>query len=268
VPSGKYWHDSARAARAFAHAPPCAPLRASIFRYHGAMCGRFDQSETARYYASVFGWADALYDTEAEPGRNVAPGSYRPVLHIGDGAHRVDDVYWGYRPRWAEGKVPICINARLDKLTNRYWATLLKGGRALVPADGWYEWTGEKGHKQPWHLHRADREPLFMLALANFGSFTEHRAEAGFVLVTDDAAGGMLDIHDRRPVVLSAADGARWLEPGLSATQALELARAAALPVEQFEWQRVGTDLNRVSATQALVAPPAAGDAETDSLWT
>jgi putative SOS response-associated peptidase YedK len=209
------------------------------------MCGRFDQSQTARYYASVFGWTDAVYDSQAEPAFNVSPGTYRPVMHIEGGEHRVDDVFWSYRAKWAEGKVPICINARLEKLSNRYWQRLLKNGRAIVAADGWYEWTGEKGRKQPWHIHRKDRQPLFMLALANFGSFEENRAEAGFVLVTDDAAEGMLDIHDRKPVVLAAADAALWLDPALPPEQALALARASALPADAFDWFKVSPAVNR-----------------------
>jgi putative SOS response-associated peptidase YedK len=220
------------------------------------MCGRFDQSQTARYYASVFGWTDAVYDSEATPAWNVSPGTYRPVLHVQDGERRVDDVFWSYRARWAEGKVPVCINARLDKLSNRYWQSLLKSGRAVVAAEGWYEWTGEKGSKQPWHIHRKDGAPLFMLALANFGPFQENRVEAGFVLVTDDAGEGMLDIHDRKPVVLDAADAALWLDPALAPAQALALARATALPPEAFAWHKVSPAMNRAGTDGPQVALP------------
>ena len=221
-----------------------------------SMCGRFDQSQTARFYANVFGWTDAVFDSESTPAYNVPPGTYRPVMHVQDGARRIDDVFWSYRAKWAEGKLPISINARLDKLGNRYWSRLLKNGRAIVPADGWYEWTGEKGKKQPWHIHRKDRAPLFMLALANFGEFVENRAEAGFVLVTDDATEGMLDIHDRRPVVLDAADAALWLDPDISPEQALELARQAALPPQAFEWLKVTLDVNRANADSPKMALP------------
>ncbi|MCS0609627.1 SOS response-associated peptidase family protein [Massilia solisilvae] len=220
------------------------------------MCGRFDQSQTARYYASVFGWTDAVYDSEATPAYNVCPGTYRPLMHIQDGQPRVDDVFWSYRARWAEGKVPICINARMEKLTNRYWRGLLKNGRAVVAAEGWYEWTGEKGKKQPWHIHRKDHAPLYMLALANFGPFEENRAEAGFVLVTDDAAAGMLDIHDRKPVVLNAEDAKLWLDPALSPEQAIELARRTALPSEAFEWHKVSKEMNRAGAEGPQVVLP------------
>jgi len=220
------------------------------------MCGRFDQSHTARHYANAFGWADAVYDSESAPTTNAAPGTYRPVLHVQDGEHRVDDVFWSYRPKWAEGKIPIAINARLEKLGSSYWSRLLKNGRGVVPAEGWYEWTGEKGHKQPWHIHRKDHAPLFLLALANFGPFEENRAEAGFVLVTDDASGGMLDIHDRRPVVMNAEDAALWLSPTLTPQQALELARHAAVPAEDFEWHKVSKKVNNASADGPQIALP------------
>jgi len=220
------------------------------------MCGRFDQSQTARFYANLIGWTDAVFDSESAPTTNASPGTYRPVLHVEDGEHRVDDVFWSYRPKWAEGKIPIAINARLEKLTSSYWSRLLKKGRGIVPAEGWYEWTGEKGHKQPWHIHRQDHGPLFLVALANFGPFEENRAEAGFVIVTDDAAGGMLDIHDRRPVVLDAEAAKLWLDPGLSPQQALELARQSALPAAAFEWHKVSTAVNRVGSDGPQITLP------------
>jgi len=220
------------------------------------MCGRFDQSQTARHYANLLGWTDAVFDSESAPTPNASPGTYRPVFHMQDDERRVDDTFWSYRAKWAEGKVPIAINARFEKLANRYWSRLLKNGRGIVPAEGWYEWTGEKGHKQPWHIHRKDGAPLFLLALANFGPFVENRAESGFVIVTDDASGGMLDIHDRRPVVLEAEDARLWLDPGLSPQQAIELARQAAVPADAFAWHKVSTALNRAGAGGPQVALP------------
>ncbi|SFU50686.1 Putative SOS response-associated peptidase YedK [Pseudoduganella namucuonensis] len=208
------------------------------------MCGRFDQNDIARRYVAAFGWADAAYRGQARPTCNAAPGTYRPLLHMEDGQLAVDDLYWGYRASWAAEKLPVCYNARLEKVANKYWGRLMKTGRAVVPANGWYEWTGEKGKRQPWHVHRKDREPIFMLALANFGPFKEHKAESGFVLLTADASGGMVDIHDRRPVCLNAADAALWLDPGLPMEQAEMLARSMALGPEEFEWYRVSPELN------------------------
>lgn len=227
------------------------------------MCGRFDQSDTARHYAAAFGWADAVYENERQR-VNVSPGTQVPLFHIAGDERRIDDTFWSYRAGWAmkreaapgQRRLPIAINAKLEKISGSYWKPLLTRGRAVVAASGWYEWTGEKGAKQPWHIHRKDREPIFMLALANFGPAGERPEETGFALVTADAQGGMIDIHDRRPVVLRAADAQLWLDPHLSPEQAAELARQAALGPDEFEWYAVSSELNRAGSEGDALSRP------------
>lgn len=218
------------------------------------MCGRFDQNDIARALSN-FSWVDEyLNRSQAEPCWNVAPTMRRPVMHVEGAALVLDDLHWGYQAGWAKGKVPVAVNARLEKITGKYWASLLGRGRCIVPADGWYEWTGEKGTKQPWHIHRADREPLYMAALACFGTPTEHAAGTGFALVTADAQGGMVDIHDRRPVVFTAADATTWLDPEISGEQAAELARSMALGPDQFAWFMVDRAVGNVRNQGAQLA--------------
>jgi putative SOS response-associated peptidase YedK len=203
------------------------------------MCGRFHQSDIERAMAD-FGWVDEFVNrSTAAPCWNVAPTMRRPVLHVEGGALLLDDLHWGYQAAWAQGKVPVAVNARLEKITNRYWGQLLTRGRCIVPANGWYEWTGEKGAKQPWHIHRADSGPLYMAALACFGEPTENAPAHGFTIVTAGAQGGMVDIHDRRPVVFTAADATTWLDPAISSEQAAELARSMALGPDSFAWHMV-----------------------------
>jgi putative SOS response-associated peptidase YedK len=171
------------------------------------------------------------------------------VLHIADGQRRVDDLHWGYRSPWGGAKgLGIASCARLEKIRNAYWGALLKSGRGIVAVDGWYEWTGPKSQRQPWHIHRRDGGPVFLAVLANFGPFHEHKAEAGFALVTADAEGGMVDVHDRRPVALEPADAARWLDPALPPEQAEHLLRTAALGPEAFAWFPVGAAVNRAGS--------------------
>ena len=222
------------------------------------MCGRLDQNDINRLIQN-FEWAQELFNRSQAEGRyNVAPGSVRPLLHMqGDGLF-LDDVYWGYRSAWAQasGKLPMAINTRLEKINNRYWISLLRRGRAVVPAAGWYEWTGEKGSKQPWHIHRADGAPLFLAALAHFGAPSEHPETNGFAIVTADAAGGLLDVHDRRPVVLDGRDVPLWLDPATPAEQAGHLLRAVALGPDSFAWHQVDRALGNVRNDGPQVAAP------------
>lgn len=222
------------------------------------MCGRYDQNQIARLIRD-FEWAGELLNrSSATDSFNVAPGTYRPILHAQDDLLLVDDLHWGYRSAWAEksGRVPMSINTRLEKVTGSYWRTLLKNGRAVVPAQGWYEWTGEKGEKQPWHIHRADRAPQYMAALANFAPETEHKASNGFTIITADAEGGMVDVHDRRPVVLTAADAALWLNPEMDFMAAEELLRSLALGADKFDWYKVDRAVGNVRSQGPRLAQP------------
>jgi putative SOS response-associated peptidase YedK len=70
----------------------------------------------------------------------------------------------------------------------------------------------------------------------------------------------MLDIHDRRPVVLNAEDAALWLSPALSPQQAVELARHAAVPPDAFDWHKVSKKVNNASADGPQIALPIADE--------
>ena len=231
------------------------------------MCGRFDQSDIPRLL-SDFSWADEVYNRSmATPCWNVAPTMSRPILHLVDGTLCVDDIHWGYRSAWGEasGKVPVAVNARLEKALGSYWAPLMKRGRVIVPANGWYEWTGEKPKKQPWHIHRKDRGALFFAGVASLALDAESSARNGFAILTADAVGGMVDVHDRRPIVFTAADAKLWLDQGLSAQQAEQLARTAGLGPEAFDWFKVGRAVGNVhSQGPALAVPLAELDMEGD----
>ncbi|UGQ49193.1 SOS response-associated peptidase [Massilia endophytica] len=209
------------------------------------MCGRFDQNDISRMLDD-FGWVDEILRRgQAEPCWNVAPTMRRAILFVEGAALVMDDKYWGYRPQWALAKgLPIANHARRDKLLKGYWSGLLKRGRVIVPADGWYEWTGPRNDRQPWHIHRQDRRPLYMAGVACFGPEGAEPASTGFALVTDDAQGGLLDVHGRRPVVFTAEDAATWLDPATPPELAEQLARELALGPEAFEWYRVGRAVN------------------------
>src|SRR5690606_37836884 len=131
---------------------------------------------------------------------NIPPGTRQLVFHrLGDGSESADRHFWGSKPVWY--KRGPASNARLDTVLkgSSFWKPLL-GRRVIVPADGWYEWTGQKGDKQPWFINARDEQTIFMAGIAAWQPGREVSAETGFAVVTDDAAGGMVDLHDRRPV--------------------------------------------------------------------
>jgi putative SOS response-associated peptidase YedK len=100
--------------------------------------------------------------------------------------------------------------------------------------------------------------PMYFAAI---GQFTRKEGVAtrpgdGFVIITANSDAGMLDIHDRRPVVLSPECAAHWLDPELTPREAEEIVRDHAEPVEVFEWYPVGREVGNVrNEGQDLISP-------------
>ena len=76
------------------------------------------------------------------------------------------------------------------------------------------------------------------------------------MLVTADSMGGMVDIHDRRPVAVSLEDAHRWLAPELTPDQALHLARTCMLDAELFAWHAVDNPLVPSARAKKTPVPP------------
>jgi putative SOS response-associated peptidase YedK len=227
------------------------------------MCGRITQHRDKIEYLREMGWDmddfGRLLDSDRPPNWNLPPGSEPWLMHrFGDGKEHIDTVNWGYRPSWAAEKgLSITINARIEKAaTGPYFKSLWKSGRSIVPADSWYEWTGKKGHKQPWYIRLKTDRPMFLAAITNYRPDKEPTEGTGFVIVTAAAEAGLVDVHDRRPVVLAPEDAQIWMDNDFSPEQAEQLARTASLSPESFEWYEVSTEVNRVGRNgEHLIGP-------------
>lgn len=219
------------------------------------MCGRFAQYRIAYEYLDMIGvQLPFLGGLSPEPiGRyNVAPRSKVLLMHQDEDGLRMEPVPWGYAPFWARGKRPPAINARVETAAaSKFFRDIWKTGRAIVPADGWYEWKKHPDDpklKQPDYIHRANGQPMFFAALGQFqrGDMTEPRDGDGFVIITADSDQGMVDIHDRRPVVLEADQAREWVDQETAPERAEEIVRNLALPVEAFEWFAVDRAVGNV----------------------
>jgi putative SOS response-associated peptidase YedK len=92
-----------------------------------------------------------------------------------------------------------------------YWA--LCPHRAIIAVNNWFEWVDEGGEKnQPYLIYRRDL-PILCAAIGQYSN-AEHKPSEhdGFVIITADSAGSMVDIHDRRPVTLSPDLAREWLD--------------------------------------------------------
>lgn len=203
------------------------------------MCGRIRQAREIVDYNENFHWPiTSILDEGLK--YNVPPGT-RPIVMHDLGLDHYARLFWGYRPPWYQR--PPVSNARLDTVLKRspFWKPLL-AQRIIVPVDGWFEWTGEKGNKQPWYISPQDGKPIYLAGITAWLPGKDVLAETGFAVITDDAAGGMVDIHDRRPIALRPEDAMMWVSRQTSIEEALELL-STPRPESAFQWWEVTREM-------------------------
>ncbi len=124
---------------------------------------------------------------------------------------------------------PLLINARAEGIAEKpAYREAVRGRRCLVPADGFYEWQGEKGARVPYAVRpRAGG----MIAFA--GLWQEWRGTPTCVIITCPPNAVLAPIHERMPVVVAPDDWALWLgEAGPGASQLMRPAPDETLVAE------------------------------------
>jgi len=74
--------------------------------------------------------------------------------------------------------------------------------------------------------------------------------------VTAESNQGMVDIHDRRPLVLQPDSARVWLSEDTSAERASEITRGCSLPEGDFSWHKVDQAVGNIhNQGKALTEP-------------
>lgn len=204
----------------------------------GGMCGRYATTVDPALLAVEL---DAIDETGSAPPQpseryNVAPTD--PVLAVvarHDREHpedlatrRIRRMRWGLLPPWTKAgddgapvrSAPL-FNARADTASTKpAFRAALKTKRALVPMDGWYEWTSEprpggKVAKVPHFMTPADGSRFFMAGLWSVWHAPGSRAAPllSCTILTTDAVGDLQSVHDRMPLIVTPEHWDRWLDP-------------------------------------------------------
>ncbi|WP_045855246.1 SOS response-associated peptidase [Raoultella terrigena] len=221
------------------------------------MCGRFSQSMAREDYLSLLADEsdrDIAYDPEPIGRFNVAPGTRVLLLSERDEQLYLDPVHWGYTPGWWD-KAPL-INARVETAaSSRMFKPLWQHGRAICFADGWFEWVKEGDKKQPYFIHRKDGQPIFMGAIGSTPFDRGDEAE-GFLIVTSAADKGLVDIHDRRPLVLVPEAAQEWMRQDVSGKEVEEIASKGVVSEDLFIWHPVTRAVENVKNQRAELIEP------------
>jgi len=191
------------------------------------MCNQYSFKTSLDQLVKDFGQLDLLLGWEGgapnlEPRDEIRPTDLAPVI-VGAGQGAIlRQLRWGF-PRPKGGPV---INFRSD-------GRRFPQGRCLIPADDFYEFTGDRSPKTKWLFSAAEGGLLGIAGLIR---------EDRFALLTTEPGPDIAPYHDRQVVLLARSDWAAWLGPG-GESLALGPAPAGTLAVRKVSGPEAETML-------------------------
>jgi putative SOS response-associated peptidase YedK len=145
----------------------------------------------------------ALY----RPRYNVAPSDRTWIVEYAADSRRLVPAVWGYVAR----DKPL-INIRGEQVASgRGFRDAFAGRRCAVVTDGFFEWDRRK---QPTWFHRGDGRLLLLAGLFQPSAVPQESRDAGrprFTVLTTRPNALVAKVHDRMPVIVSAAALDDWL---------------------------------------------------------
>ena len=194
------------------------------------MCTRYNLTSPVEAVRGYF----RLSGGEPFPPRyNIAPTQPVAIVRLDQtGARELALVRWGLIPSWTKdpGAFKTLVNARSETAAEKpSFRGAMRHRRCLVPANGYYEWTGKPGAKQPHLIHRRDGGLIAFAGLWESWLGADGSEIDTMAILTVTANSALASIHDRMPVILEPEDFDTWLDVrGFRAEMAAEMLRPAA----------------------------------------
>jgi putative SOS response-associated peptidase YedK len=182
---------------------PAAPVRPSV-----------DETAADGAHGAAHGAAPAAAPERPLPAPSLGPGSPHAPPQAAAQPWQACAMRWSLLPHWSRDAKPRhpMINARAETVaTHRAFADSFARRRCVVPVTGFFEWVTEDGRRMPQHVTAADGDALLLGGIWDRWR-GGHVVVDSFAIVTTDVHANLAFLHDRQPVLLAAADVARWLD--------------------------------------------------------
>ncbi len=198
------------------------------------MCGRYVVATPTSDLVALFEVDEASAELP-EPSWNIPPTTTVPIVveptprDDGPPIRRLEGARWGLVPAWADD-ISVgqrAFNARSESASTKpMFRDAVRERRALVPADGWFEWHREGEAKTPHFVH--GDAPISFAGLYAWWKQPDGSWLLSTAILTTAATGALADIHERMPLVVSTEMRDAWLDPTEDGEAALEAVIAEA----------------------------------------
>lgn len=165
------------------------------------MCGRFYvDDETVSEIEKIVQNIDQQMIKKGD----IYPSKMALILRASKDEAVAEVMKWGYE---AAGKSGIIFNARAESVQDKQMFRYdYETHRCMIPAKKFYEWKKlENKEKEKYDFFVPD-DILYLAGIY-------HKAPEGnrFVILTREAEGCMVEVHNRMPVILTADEIEKWL---------------------------------------------------------
>lgn len=167
------------------------------------MTGRFEidkpKVELEVYKLFKFRFS-ALDNKDAQPGDELS------CLRRHHGEFVSQTCAWGIHPVWAHHMI---FNAHAETITQKKtFSSAYTLNRCILPCTGWFEWSGEPGHKIKHKFSHKDDSILFIAGIL----FPDHHSSYQLVTLTCEADINCGIYHHRMPLIIKPEKVHDWLE--------------------------------------------------------
>jgi len=212
------------------------------------MCGRFTLTRFPDEWSALL----ELPPFSPQPPRyNIAPSQYiltilrdpespRPMAQL---------LVWGLLPAWAKDKnaAQRAINARAETAAEKpTFRAALRHRRALIPVDGFYEWSGTGANRHPYYFQMWDGRPFAIAGLWEHWEGPAGEMIDSCALLTTVPNALIAPLHHRMPVILAPDQFRRWLDPNVQSGRDLT-PMLTPFPAEAMRVTRVSRRVNSVA---------------------
>jgi len=182
---------------------------------------------------------------------NIAPGQMHYVIGPQEDGYVARPARWGLIPHWSkDASIAFkTFNARGETAAEKpAFRDAFAESRCLIPASGYYEWTGPKNQRQPWYVSRQDGAPLFFAGLsAIWTDPASGERVRSYSVVTRDSESSMRELHPRMPLMLVEDKLQPWLSAAPDSIDPIALDHV----VDELTLHQVSARVNRTAEDEA-----------------
>jgi putative SOS response-associated peptidase YedK len=177
------------------------------------MCSRYSLTSPHEAVRAIFATQNAI---EFPPRYNIAPSQPAIIVRHGHrGERELALVRWGLIPPWVKDikTFTMLINARSETVMEKpSFRAALKYRRCLVPADGFYEWSGPPKDKRPTLFRTRANGPFAFAGIWEHWMNADGSELESMAILTTSPNAVVTAVHDRMPVILAPEAHAAWLD--------------------------------------------------------